>query len=679
MKTKGDPTIVYFPVVLKEKDSATSTRTTTTTASTESGASDRHRFSFGLENYNPQEEEEEEDEQEGNNPDNNHDNKNKNNNQKDIVFRYHICCCFSPTTKQQQQKIQLNHNVFVTLVSGFTYGLAYSLWREAALSAYLNKVYNGRNIPMGRIEASKGWANLLSAIPVGYLADNYGRARIIRIGSVLTFLTITALVGTMLWMDACGAGNDKDDQMRMSSDDSTRSMILLSLIMSVYGVSMSIADGPTEALFADSVPSGGSIFYQYAWGVYLLATIAGPVVSILLFQSMGNEWNLRPLQTVIFIGVGMECLTALVMMFYNDQKALDEGVQNEGNVFATALDMDDGNDENELARFASRDALLLSSSSSSIEHSTNESEDSLGKPENTATAKLLRKTATTVAIIVASESNFEKGKAGTEKSEEMTGLHNNQGLMAAADCSDMTDGLSLSAWHEIPVESLSLQKDGTGYYWQSTFLSWLSMMSRRRHFWVPYVMFASSFISSVGSGVTVNYVPLYFKDDCGMTPTQVQLMYVVTPISMTIFSMLAHSWSVSMGRVPIMLVLTFVSLTLFYVIASLYHSLQDQQLMLVVLFVVQTGIGQAVHPLAESLLMDAVPRNQRARWRTLQSISEYGWSGAAVLGGFLSDRDGGSYQQAFFVSCYVQIFALLVLSMLLFLVPQHIPTVVPPG
>ncbi|KAL7577301.1 hypothetical protein ACA910_002042 [Epithemia clementina (nom. ined.)] len=369
--TKGDSTIVYSPVELKEEESATSTRTTTTASSrattTASGSSsDSRRSSFGLEDYNAQEEKDD-DEQENNNHDNNNNyDDNNHHHQKDIVFRYYkCCCCFSPTTKPQNI-FRLNHNVLVTLVSGVTYGLAYSLWRDAALSAYLNKVYNGRNVPMGRIEMSQGWANFLSAIPIGYLADTYGRARIIRMGSVLTLLATAALVATMLWMDACGTGNDNkdDDSMRMSSEESTRSMFLLCLIMSVWGVSMSIADGPTDALFADSVPSGGSIYYQYSWGVYVLATIAGPLVLIVLFQSMGNDWDLRPLQTVIFIGVGMECVTALVMMFYNDQKALDEIVQNAGNVFVTVLDTghDDGNndDENELARLASRDGLLLS-------------------------------------------------------------------------------------------------------------------------------------------------------------------------------------------------------------------------------------------------------------------------------------------------------------------------------
>ncbi|KAL7577300.1 hypothetical protein ACA910_002041 [Epithemia clementina (nom. ined.)] len=299
---------------------------------------------------------------------------------------------------------------------------------------------------------------------------------------------------------------------------------------------------------------------------------------------------------------------------------------------------------------------------------------------------LLHKTAATVAT-TASESNLDKAQDGTETREDWKGLHHhhNQGLVVE-NSSDRTDALSLSTGHEeVPSGSSSLhQEDGAGYYyWQSTLLSWLFLNSRRqhRHFWVPYVMLASSFLSSVGSGITVNYILLYLKDDCGMTPTQVQLLCVWTPISMTVFSMLAHSWSVSMGRVPIMLVLTLVSVALFYVIALLYHPLQDYHHhgMLVLLLVVQTGIGQAVYPLAESLLMDAVPRNQRARWRALQSISEYGWSGAAALGGFLSDRNGGSYQQAFFVSCYVQLFALLVLSLLLFLVPQQPPTLVPPA
>ena len=186
--------------------------------------------------------------------------------------------------------------------------------------------------------------------------------------------------------------------------------------------------------------------------------------------------------------------------------------------------------------------------------------------------------------------------------------------------------------------------------------------------WVPYVMFASSFISSAGSGMTVKYIPLYFKDDCGMAPSQVQMMYVFTPISMTVVSAAGYFISRAIGRVPTMLIYSLVSVSLFYVIATFYHPLEDQHFLLALLFVLQSGIGDAVYPLAESLLMDAVPRNQRARWRALQSMAEYGWSGSAGLGGIISDR--GGYQQAFFVSCYIELFAIFLFSFLLFLVPS---------
>ena len=101
-------------------------------------------------------------------------------------------------------ELKLNHNVCVNLCSAAIYGLASSLWKNAILSAYLKNLFNGRNAPMGRIEALFGVSNLVSAVPVGYLADTQGRAKTIRFGICVVFVAAIAHTGAMWWIDSVG-------------------------------------------------------------------------------------------------------------------------------------------------------------------------------------------------------------------------------------------------------------------------------------------------------------------------------------------------------------------------------------------------------------------------------------------------------------------------------------------
>ena len=45
-------------------------------------------------------------------------------------------------------------------------------------------------------------------------------------------------------------------------------------------------------------------------------------------------------------------------------------------------------------------------------------------------------------------------------------------------------------------------------------------------------------------------------------------------------------------------------------------------------------------PLTKSILMDFVPKHQRGRWQSLESVNMATWSGSAVLGGYLIDEYG---------------------------------------
>ena len=66
--------------------------------------------------------------------------------------------------------------------------------------------------------------------------------------------------------------------------------------------------------------------------------------------------------------------------------------------------------------------------------------------------------------------------------------------------------------------------------------------------------------------------------------------------------------------------------------------------------------------------MDYVPKNTRARWKSLESVSSFGWAGSAGLGGYLADRHG--YVFTFFITAAIQVASIVIEATLLGLVPR---------
>ena len=66
--------------------------------------------------------------------------------------------------------------------------------------------------------------------------------------------------------------------------------------------------------------------------------------------------------------------------------------------------------------------------------------------------------------------------------------------------------------------------------------------------------------------------------------------------------------------------------------------------------------------------MDFVPKDKRARWKSLDSVASFGWCGSAAFGGWLADKY--DYTHTFLVTAIFQIVALGVWCCLLPLVPR---------
>eukprot|EP00538_Stauroneis_constricta_P013250 CAMPEP_0119565530 /NCGR_PEP_ID=MMETSP1352-20130426/30384_1 /TAXON_ID=265584 /ORGANISM="Stauroneis constricta, Strain CCMP1120" /LENGTH=610 /DNA_ID=CAMNT_0007614465 /DNA_START=32 /DNA_END=1867 /DNA_ORIENTATION=- len=507
--------------------------------------------------------------------------------QKDFVFPSWMCC-------GAQKK--MNHNVLLNLLLCVVYGVSGSLWNGTANAAYLKKLGHDRNGPLGDIEAVSGLASLITALPVGYLADRFGRSRIIAIGGWLVFVTTIVQAALLAWIGTEEDDADEDQQYGFgmsASELSKRSTALwiYGLVMAFWGVSDGVVNGPAQALYADSTEEGErSTYYTYLFACYIGASSVGPIVSIVLFQTLGDTWDLYHLRMVLYVGLGIGLLNFPLMMAFDDKKSLDEGGD-------AAAEPESG------AATATTATAATATTNAECQ------QDACGEQQDAATV-----TTTTAS-------------ATTTEAEATT----NENAATEAPVSEATATL------------------------------------RRRQKWIPYIIFIQALILAIGSGMTVKFFPLFFKDEVGMSPSQVQIIYVCVPLVMIFSSSMCSALAKIIGRVQATVVFSLCGVSCLYSMVFFKSYLDSHPFLLVPIYVIRTSLMNGSYPLQESILMDFVPKEERARWKSLDSVAAFGWCGSAAFGGWLSDKY--DYTYTFLITAIVQTAGILVFSTLMPLVP----------
>eukprot|EP00532_Pseudo-nitzschia_australis_P000088 CAMPEP_0168204518 /NCGR_PEP_ID=MMETSP0139_2-20121125/25437_1 /TAXON_ID=44445 /ORGANISM="Pseudo-nitzschia australis, Strain 10249 10 AB" /LENGTH=571 /DNA_ID=CAMNT_0008130455 /DNA_START=53 /DNA_END=1768 /DNA_ORIENTATION=+ len=481
------------------------------------------------------------------------------NDDKDIVVRK---CC-KRGENDTDVIMRVNHNVFLNLLLSVLYGISNSLWNGTAYIAYLKKMGHGSNGPVGDIEAVSGLASLVCALPIGYLADKMGRSIVIRAGGLLLFVTSILQIGILEWAGTDFDDDDVDGNGHHASNKSNIALWLMGVIMVFWGLGDGVVNGPCQALYADSTPEGQrSMYFTYQFACYLSASAVGPLVSIVLFQTLGDDWDMYHLRLVIYAGLGMEVCNALLMMFFDDKKALDES-ENENEEQTVAENDDDSNND------------------------------------------------------------------PSDQSDE-----------------EIENGSPISSSPETTQTIL-----------------------QKRQEWIPYLTFIAGLISSLGSGMTVKFFPLFFKDEVGMSPSQVQVVYVLVPLVMVIMgSLCTKIASAGVGRVQTTALFEIGGISLLLTMVVFKKYLDVHPFLLVPIYVMRTSLMNATYPLQQSILMDFVPKDKRARWKSLDSVASFGWCGSAAFGGWVADKY--DYTHTFLLTAIFQSVSLGVWCCLLPLVPR---------
>jgi len=200
------------------------------------------------------------------------------------------------------------HNVIYGLIATALYGLGPGLYQNTVLPSFC-LIVGGNNFDVGFAEGLQGTANMISALPAGYLADKWSRKACIRLGCCLQIFGSLCLLFSVF----------------VAHQHSIQAFILLCVALCFQGVCDGIINGPLLALMDDSCPAGRRSDVETANTILgLVSASVGPLLGLIVFLVKDNHWELDSMKWVISIGVVMGLLSLPPAWRMDDNKALGE-------------------------------------------------------------------------------------------------------------------------------------------------------------------------------------------------------------------------------------------------------------------------------------------------------------------------------------------------------------------
>ena len=395
----------------------------------------------------------------------------------------------------------VSRNVKLTLLYTAIVFAGRSIWSQSVLSAFVYLLKGNDPEAVGYITAVMGIAQMVFSVPSGFVADRYRRDTLLRFGSLIGVMAIAVTLA------ACWRGD----------------FVALVMALVVWGCFWGVNNTALSALFADSVrPGQRSLYFTRRSIIINFGNTTGPVVALIMFAALGNEWSPRDCAFVMAVGQ-VVCLPAIVMLcFFNDNHA------------------------------------------------------------------------------VANEA-------------------------APAD--------------DHPLELLTDEEDGHAESWvdqdcisEEESVSFLCSLPQKRV--IPVLIATADLLSGLGSGMSIRYFPIFFVDNLQLSPVLVQVIYMISPLVQALCTYTAQKTSTRFGRCHSAAYLKWIGISLMFSMILAYKAGAPTWIVCL-LYCLRTGTMNSTSALTRSVLMDNVPKEERAKWSALESVNMFSWSGSAALGGVL--------------------------------------------
>lgn len=385
----------------------------------------------------------------------------------------------------------VNHNVVTNIGMKFSFGLADGIWSGTVLANYLFHI--GGNEYAGYAEAAMGLASLVVALPAGWAADRGSKAHVIAVGGLLVPLAVALTSFAVIW-----SYNQPTEKQK--------SFWLFVGGLCLWGAVQSIANGPAQALYADSIAQGErSRYFMYSFSLYMAASVLGPIISIFLFVAHNDTWEPSTLRTVFLVGQGLELLGGTPAPIRAQAPSPSPGAALPTATPGLMLSPT-------LPRTSRTGAAMLCFKERCALDDTPPS--AAGAPPAAAPATMA------VQPLLAPWSN-----ASAPAADAAAGSPAAEAAQVEADDAEAAD-----------IDARSIDVSSTIMGASDAAATAASPAPHPLAWSVPYTLFASSLMMGFASGMTIKFFPLYFRCSCGMSPAAVQGVYAAVPLLLAAFS-----------------------------------------------------------------------------------------------------------------------------------------------
>ena len=185
---------------------------------------------------------------------------------------------------------------------------------------------------------------------------------------------------------------------------------------------------------------------------------------------------------------------------------------------------------------------------------------------------------------------------------------------------------------------------------------------------IPYLVATSDMLTMLGSGMTIRFFALFFKNAAHMSPSAVQAVFVVVPLGISVCAMGAQRLAARLGRCGVVILCRIAGVSL--LVAMTVIDPTKNKVTLLVVYIARSWLMNCHSGLTKSLVNDFVLKRHRGFWNSLESINAFSWCGSAMLGGFLVRMY--TYETTFLITAALQGLSIVPIFVLLRIVPAEV-------
>jgi MFS family permease len=182
-----------------------------------------------------------------------------------------------------------------------------------------------------------------------------------------------------------------------------------------------------------------------------------------------------------------------------------------------------------------------------------------------------------------------------------------------------------------------------------------------KHRAIPVLIAMSDVAGGLAAGMSIRYFPIFFADNLKLSPVAVQSLYILAPLCQSMLMRAAYSLSQRYGRCRVAILHKWAGILSMLLMVLAYNQGCSVSTICVI-YIIRTALMNSTSALTKSVLMDSVPKSERAKWSALESVNMFSWSGSAAIGGLLVAYKGVLFN--FCITAGIQFLATLPLLLL---------------